>query len=163
MKGALFLLLSVYTALESGVFDLRMMHNWNIQNESLRKALIWEGRVLQFPVNILSLREALFSTNLFTFALNMILLLVRAKDWSLGLCEDASVSAMGNSAHPPVAGGVFLTAVRPTSLPESKQVNDYWTRNKQLFIMSLNHCAVLLLSRRAGSPVRFQAIWISHV
>lgn len=55
MKGALFLLFCVYAALESGVFDLRMMNNRNILCNSLKKALIWEGRVLQFSVNALSL------------------------------------------------------------------------------------------------------------
>lgn len=50
----------------------------------------------------------------------MILLLARAKDWSPGLYEDTSMSAMGNSAHPLEAGVVFLTDVRPASIPESK-------------------------------------------
>lgn len=60
----------VYTALGNGVFDLRMLYNWNILNNILKKSLIWEGRVLQFSVNILSLNTTLFSINLFAFAPN---------------------------------------------------------------------------------------------
>jgi len=110
MKGVLFLLLYVYTALENGPLDLRVMHNWNILKNSLKKALIWEGRVLQFPVNVLSLNTTLFNISLFPFCIkykvevNLVLLPVRAKDCRLGVLEDTSISAMGNSGHPPVAG-----------------------------------------------------------
>lgn len=74
MKGALFLLFCVYTALESDVFDLRMMNNRNILCNSLKKALIWEGRVLQFSVNILSLSLTKFSISL---------LVLSMESWSL--------------------------------------------------------------------------------
>lgn len=36
-----------------------------------------------------------------------------------------SISAIGNSEHPPVAGVMLLTTFRPTSVLENEQVNDH--------------------------------------
>ena len=61
-------------------------------------------------MNVLSLNTTLFNISLFPFCIkykvevNLVLLPVRAKDCRLGVLEDTSISAMGNSGHPPVAG-----------------------------------------------------------